>query len=159
MDRARKIITDVIGAMVLARRLKFEPLLHNLLESSEGALGEALSSLDREEERRATIYQHTAASPPPPPPLTSLPPSPPESVDDGTTVSNKRSTRYTEYSTALWPYLRRLYPDRPHKENVAEAAKLWKEHRYLDDLEQIIKSAQEQAAAEAPPTKSFTLNA
>ena len=158
MDRVRNILTEVISAIVLARRLKFEPLLRDLLQSSEGALAEALSSLDREEARRAAMYQHTAA-PPPPPPLTSLPPSPPESVDDGTTVSNKRSTRYTEYSTALWPYLRRLYPDRPHKENVAEAAKLWKEHRYLDDLEQIIKSAQEQAAAEAPPTKSFTLNA
>jgi len=133
MDRVRNILTEVISAIVLARRLKFEPLLRDLLQSSEGALAEALSSLDREEARRAAMYQHTAA-PPPPPPLTSLPPSPPESVDDGTTVSNKRSTRYTEYSTALWPYLRRLYPDRPHKENVAEAAKLWKEHRYLDDL-------------------------
>ena len=159
MDRVRNILTDVISAIVLARRLKFEPLLRDLLQSSEGALAEALSSLDREEARRAAIYQHTAASPPPPPPLTSLPPSPPESVHEGTSVTSKRSSKYTEYSTALWPYLRRLYPDRPHKENVAQAARLWKEHRYTEDLEQIIKSAQEQAAAEAPPTKSFTLNA
>lgn len=152
MDRARKIITDVIGAMVLARRLKFEPLLHDILESSEGALGEALRSLDKELPKPA---------PPPPPPLISLPPSPPESIDEATTVSSKRGTRYTEYSTALWPFLRRLYPDRPHKENVTEAAKLWKEHRHIDDLEQIIKAAQEQAASEAPspPTRSFTLNA
>ncbi len=152
MDRVRNILKDVIGAMALARRVKFEPLLHDLLESSEGALGEALFSLDQETTRRS-------AAPPPPPTLTSLPPSPPESADEGTTVSSKRGTKYTEYSTALWPYLRRLYPDRPHKENVAEAARLWKENRYLDDLEQIIKSAQEQAAAEAQPTKSFTLNA
>ena len=158
MDRVRNIITDVIGAIVLARRLKFEPLQHDLLQSSESALGEALSSLERFEACRAAIHQRTA-EPPPPPPITSLPPSPPESVDECTTVSSKRSTKYTEYSTALWPYLRRLYPDRPHKENVTEAAKLWKENRYLDDLEQIIKSAQEQAAAEAPPTRSFTLNA
>jgi hypothetical protein len=152
MDRVRNILTDVIGAMALARRVKFEPLLHDLLESSEGALGEALDSLDREERRRTAVR-------PPPPPITSLPPSPPESVHEGTSVASKRSSKYTEYSTALWPYLRRLYPDRPHKENVAQAARLWKEHRYTDDLEQIIKSAQEQAAAEAPPTKSFTLNA
>jgi hypothetical protein len=152
MDRVRKIIADVIGAMILARRLKFEPLLHDLLESSEGALTEALLSLDQELGK---------PSPPPPPPLISLPPSPPESVDEGTSVGSKRGTRYTDYSTALWPFLRRLYPDRPHKENVTEAAKLWKEHRHLDDLEQIIKAAQKQAAAEAPsaPTRSFTLNA
>lgn len=153
MERVRNILTDVIGVIALARRLKFEPLLYDLLESSEGALGEALHSLDKEEGRHTVVR-------PPPPPITSLPPSPPESVDEGTTVSSKRGTKYTEYSTALWPYLRRLYPDRPHKENVAEAARLWKEHRCMDDLEQIIKSAQEQAAAEAPPpTKSFMLNA
>ena len=138
--------------MALARRVKFEPLLHDLLESSEGALAEALHSLNREEQRRAAV-------PPPPAPIASLPPSPPESVHEDTSVASKRSSKYTEYSTALWPYIRRLYPDRPHKENVAEAAKLWKQHRYTDDLEQIIKAAQEQAAAEAPPTKSFTLNA
>lgn len=152
MDRVRNILKDVIGAMALARRVKFEPLLHDLLESSEGALGEALHSLDREERSRTVVR-------PSPPSITSLPPSPPESVHEDTSVASKRSSKYTEYSTALWPYLRRLYPDRPHKENVAQAARLWKEHRYTDDLEQIIKAAQEQAAAEAPPTKSFTLNA
>lgn len=147
MERARKIVSDVIAALELARRLKFEPLLHDLLESSQGALEEALYDLNEAIKEEVTAVVDATPQP------VALPPSPQESLSDGASSSGRRGTRYTEYSTALWPFIRQLYPDRPHKENVTEGAKLWKLFRHLDDLDQIIAAAKKQAMAEAPPQR------
>lgn len=146
MDRARKIVSDVIAALELARRLKFEPLLHDLLESTQGALEEALYDLNEVVKPEDATPQPREVAP--------LPQSPPESVSDGASSSGKRGTKYTDYSTALWPFIRQLYPDRPHKENVTDGAKLWKLYRHLSDLDQIVAAAKKHAAAEAPAQRS-----
>ena len=128
MDPARLIMQDVIAALELARRLKYTPLLHDLLESSQGALEEAMTGLD------------TSTHMPPLPPSPSCSVSPPSSTTKG--------SKYTDYVSEIYPFLRRLNSSLNNKQNMALAGKLWTAHRCLGNHDAIVAAAKKQAISE-----------
>ena len=128
MDPARLIVQDVIAALELARRLRHTPLLHDLLESAQGALEEAMAGLDT-----------TAHMPP-------LPPSPPHSISPPS--STTKGSKYTDYVSEIYPFLRRLNPSLNNKQNMALAGKLWTTHRCLANHDAIVAAAKKQAISE-----------
>ena len=130
MDPARLIMQDVIATLELARRLKYTPLLHDLLESSQGALEEAMAGLD------------TSTGMPP------LPPSPPCSVSPPSSTTNTKGSKYTDYVSEIYPFLRRLNSSLNNKQNMALAGKLWTTHRCLGNHDAIVAAAKKQAISE-----------
>ena len=128
MDPAHLIMQDVIAALELGRRLRHTPLLHDLLESAQGALEEAMAGL------------HARADMPP------LPPSPPCSISPPS--STTKGSKYTNYVSEIYPFLRRLNPSLNNKQNMALAGKLWTTHRYLGNQDAIVGAAKKQAVSE-----------
>jgi prolyl oligopeptidase PreP (S9A serine peptidase family) len=49
----------------------------------------------------------------------------------------------------MMPVLRRLNPDRNHKANFSDAARLWKRHRALETPEDILAAAKAEAEIDA----------
>ena len=119
---------DVIATLELARRLRHTPLLHDLLESSQGALEEAMAGLD------------TSTDMPP------LPPSPPCSISPPS--STTKGSKYTDYVSEIYPFLRRLNSSLNNKQNMALAGKLWTTHRCLGNHDAIVAAAKKQAISE-----------
>ena len=119
MHSAHRIVTDVIAALELARSLKHTPLLHGVLDNSREALEQAI------------IHMESS---------TPLPPSPPPEVVKG---------NYPNFISSILPSLKKLNPNRSHRLNFTDAARLWKANRHLGDADAILLAAQAQANQEA----------
>jgi hypothetical protein len=131
MEPNRQTIEDVIASLKLARTLRHRPLIDSLLDSTCEALESTLVTAER--------YQ----------PLPKSPSSEPEEP----VKSTGTRYRYVNFIADITPYLKKLYPGRNQKINFSEAAKLWKEHKHLDDYETILATA---AAAATDAAKDIT---
>jgi aspartate carbamoyltransferase catalytic subunit len=126
MESRREIIEDIQSALLLARRLRYRPIVNQLLDSTCQALNVILQDTQPPAEVK-------------------------EEQDETASSSSKRTgTKYTAFIADIIPNLRSIYPERSQQERMADAAKLWKRHKHLADHEAILKAARDQLKNDLP---------
>ena len=127
MDSRREIFEDIQSTLLLARRLRYRPIINQLLDSSCQALNVILQGIE------APVAQAV------------------EEQDETASSSSKRTgSKYTAFIADIIPSLRSFYPERSQQERMSDAAKLWKRHKHLADHEAILKAAREQLKNDLP---------
>lgn len=160
MQNALSILSEVCESLRLAESLTHQNLKRGICAAAAGATEEALGYLrvaDAVPPSPIEVVESPVAEPVPPPPTSSVSFSPIRSSphhhtlpEPSVVTSSRGGSTYTDFASRIHYVLRKRSPGTTFKTNLPEIGRLWKAHKHLRELEEIVAAATREIEAAAP---------